>query len=310
MFARKKLIKTFLIVIIACLVCFFLVREVRTNWDALSRTEISFSLGWMWFALTLFFLGQCVLNLQWLLILNDLSEPKRISIFQATGVLNITQLAKYLPGRIWGYGLQAMWLKRAGFSGSKVAFAGFVQQIFAILIAFSVGTSLAYFFIPGIPSWATGALALCFWVATLIFGFGYNFMIKFSARLLARVFSIHQEVFRLRKKTLILFSLLYLVFLFIFGAALFSVAKCIGVPLDFTYLAALLGAVLVSDVVGLLALVVPGGLGVRESGLYYLLTPLLGAPQALIFPLVSRAFYIINDLLLCAFSILCLRFSP
>lgn len=310
MFARKRLLKTFLIIVIVCLTCFFLVREARTNWDALSRTELSFSWGWMSLALTLFFLGQCVLNLQWLLILNDLSAPKRISIFQATGVLNITQLAKYLPGRIWGYGLQAMWLKRAGFSASKVAFAGFVQQIFAILIAFAVGTSLAYFFIPSLPSWATGALALCFWLATLIFGFGYNFMIKLAASLVAQVFSIRQEVFRLSKMTLILFSLLYLVFLFLFGAALFSVAKCIGIQLSISEVSALLGAVLVSDVVGLLALVVPGGLGVRESGLYYLMTPLLGASQALIFPLVSRGFYIVNDLLLCAFSFLCLRLSP
>jgi glycosyltransferase involved in cell wall biosynthesis len=94
----------------------------------------------------------------------------------------------------------------------------------------------------------------------------------------------------------------------LFGGGLYCAARGIGIFLETQQLPAVAGAVLIADLVGLLAIIVPGGIGVREGGIYFFLLPVLGPANAILFPIVTRFLYVVNDLALGAVSAFCIRF--
>jgi len=84
-------------------------------------------------------------------------------------------------------------------------------------------------------------------------------------------------------------------------------AFALSEPLDIALLAGAAGVL--GPIVGFLALVAPGGLGVREAFVVALLSPQIGATRALAFSLVSRAVALASELLawLLARALLSLR---
>jgi uncharacterized membrane protein YbhN (UPF0104 family) len=89
------------------------------------------------------------------------------------------------------------------------------------------------------------------------------------------------------------------------GLGGYFLAKGIGLTVGFSSIFALLASMSLSWVVGYIAVISPGGLGIREGVMLLMLQGVVDTQTALIFPLLSRFMYLIAEALL-GFSALAL----
>src|SRR6185369_17312669 len=84
----------------------------------------------------------------------------------------------------------------------------------------------------------------------------------------------------------------------LFGLAGYAVALAMGPLANGSHLLAIAASLLFSDAIAFVALVTPGGLGIREMAMYALLNETMDMRMALILPLAVRAVTMAVDLLM------------
>src|SRR3990172_8084316 len=92
-------------------VCIFFWREMQSNWEQFSGAH--FKLRWPYFILGgCFFCASCLVTTwSWLETVRVVTG-KKLTFSESFGIFNVSQLAKYIPGKIWSFGLQMYWLSR------------------------------------------------------------------------------------------------------------------------------------------------------------------------------------------------------
>jgi uncharacterized membrane protein YbhN (UPF0104 family) len=224
--------------------------------------------------------------LGWRAVLADLGSPLHVA--PAGGVFFVGQLGKYLPGSVWSVVAQAEMASRLQVPRRRSAVAGLIAVAMAAVTGLAVG-------VPALPALLRheGSVGLIWSVAVVLPLLGLalwprllNRAIVLTLRVLRRPPLEHDLSVRAVVTVAVLFTGAWLST----GAHVLLLARAVapdGADPVAMAVASVSGFALASSM-GMLAIVLPAGVGLREGVLVLLLTPLMPAPAAIAVVVLSR----------------------
>jgi len=294
----RSYLKTTLTALIVAGVLFFFARAVQRNWADVRAHD--FQLNYLLVALSFVcaIASALLATLGWQLALNGLSERRSLTFTQSFATVNVSGLTKYLPGKLWSYALQMYWLNERGFSKSRVLFV----NILNLAISLAAGIWVSLVMLLGSPErferalilGLIGALSLSIGLALRFHGAGFKLLQQLLLRVLKREVSVLELPGALMVRLHAVHAASQLV------SGLGACVLCYGIGYEPTLPQALLvvAALVLADAAGFLAVIVPAGVGVRESVMYLLLGGAASGSLAVVLPLVSRLISMATDVVL------------
>ncbi len=203
---------------------------------------------------------------------------QQLSFRSSVRIWCVSNLGRYLPGKIWSIAGLAVLATREGVQGWSAAGSALVMQAMAI----GTGAAVAVAFLPQVDSQLPLVAGLAMAAISVV-----ALMAKPVVRGISRLAGKTVELEALPARTILLATVVTLVSWLMYGMAFWLLARGItpdvGPPLTLA-----VGAFAAAYIVGLLAVFAPGGLGVREGVLMVLLAPSVGTGPALVFSIGSR----------------------
>jgi hypothetical protein len=219
-----------------------------------------------------------------------LSLGHRLSLAEVISGYNLSFLPRYVPGSVWGYLSRHEWLRRQYGISVATATLGSVLEVLLIFIAGGLVVTVYLGQIEG--SWS-GLFAL------VLTGVGMASVVWFGLRLLChKLFGpclgpLAQggDVSALAQGSAVLVLLFEYSALWCFhGLTLFLLAMSIGLPGIVKSFTGYVASFTIAWSIGFLILVVPSGLGIRETVLSYVLMGVLSItfPNAQVIAVLAR----------------------
>lgn len=290
-------------------VLWFFWSQARNHWHQLENFQLHFFWPAMLLALVLVLIHYLIATLAWRMVIVGVSG-KSLTIKESIGLLNISQLTKYVPGKVWSYALQMLLLSAQGISKSRVLSVNVIMLL--SLAGSSAVIGMGYLLFSGIllPRVLSAVIFSIVLTAYLLLVFGGTWAINLLIRIVNRI--LHRELDTIEVSLSIMFRAhgLNLLSNLLYGASGYLVALGVGMPGDFFLLIPISAAMLLSDTVGFFVFLVPGGIGVREGVMFAMLKSVIDIQTCFVLPIAFRLVTTVNDLLLGGVAALLLkRFS-
>jgi glycosyltransferase 2 family protein len=268
-------------------------RSLVRNWEQLRSQPLEWQLrpGWLLLSLALTWTMYLLLILGWRSILS--SWGQQLGLWSAARIWIVSSLGKYIPGKVWAVAGMALLSQRAGVAPSAATGSAIIMQVLAI------GTGAAVAGIAGArtldsadPNVRTGLMLL---VAGSILSIGLLLWPPLLRRLL-RLMAPQTTGARQPTERSILFGIATNIIAWLgYGLALWLLARGL-LPRSGLDLRLAVAAFTASYLAGFLALLAPGGLGVREGIFILMLQGPLGLAAATSLALASRLFLTVAEL--------------
>lgn len=241
------------------------------------------------FSLFFLFLGFLLDVLTWHITVN--SYIFKVIIKDSIISYGIYIFSKYIPGKLW------MIIGKAEYISKKynqpIAISGtlsFLHQLIVILSG-AILSSIALVYIS-----SQELSYLKFLIPSIIliaFLFGFNYIINYTTQFVNLFLKKKIEKFRVRDKSLLLATLLSLSIWVSWGIGFFLFAQSIS-PISISLMISFIFPI--ATVAGILAIVVPGGIGIREGILGIFIYKFIGAHQlASTISIFSRLWFLIGE---------------
>lgn len=302
----KKIIRFVLSLLALAAVSFYFIREFQKNWISIDAFTLNINLLFIVLSVSAMVLTYLLVTYGWFFTLNALSDHK-ITYPESMAVVNASNLTKYIPGKVWSYAFQIYWLSDAGFSKSLIVYVNLVNLFIALITSTILGLSFHLFSPGGLP----GKLTLCLLAALLLLDLWF---IKFHATVLKRLISALNRILKseigyydMPAAMLLRLHLINFASAFFFGLGAYLLCFGIGFDSGRVNMLLIMSGMLIADVIGFVAFVVPGGLGVRESVMYLLLSGGSISALALILPVAARIVNMFVDVVLGTAGIILLK---
>jgi len=253
---------------------YYLVRQIAPQWPAIRARHLAWHagpllLGSLIVFVTLgIFVGAWATSLRWC--------AARISTLDAAKVWFTSNLARFLPGGVWQFASLAVMAGRYGVSTTAATATVLLEQIVLLL----TGLAVVAVFTPVV-------LQTGWWPAALAGALLLGALLLFAPRLEKRLPGLAQVWSQMGPRHLLVFTVVLIVPWLLYGVAFRLLA--LGLLGDVMaswgfYIAAFTG----SYIAGVIAVFAPAGLFVREAALISVLTPVVGAGDAVILAVASR----------------------
>jgi len=280
-------------------VAYFVVASIVANWSTIksSQGRISLDLGALAAATAMVLASYAVLISAWRAVLAGWEGPTRLRYASAARVWCVSNLARYVPGKVWQIGGMAALAQRAGVSPWAAAGSAIIVQLVSVATGALI-TGLAA------PEWhahpwavagcgivAAGTAALLAWRR------GTTIL----ARWMSAMFGRPLELAPVGIGALLLSTAVTTLAWLAQGLALYLCAVGLVGPTRLGVWSAV-GIFTGGSLAGLLAVFTPGGLGVREGVLGIWLLPLMGPKRAIIVVVGSRLLLTATELLAAAIT--------
>lgn len=228
--------------------------------------------------------------LAWRVLINGLGTP--LGVLRAAQVNLVGLLGKYVPGSVWAYVLQIELGRKAGLSRSRVFVAtvigvgtGMVAAVAYAVASIGPLSEKVPWVVYLTPILPIGLIALCPPVLTRL----VNLVLKVLRRPLLTE--------PLRWPMVIKSVAFQLLGFACYGVHLWVLAQSVGAAPGFLGFLLCAAAMSVGLNAGILAFIVPSGIGVREAVIVGVLVASMPSAQALAFAVVSRVMLIVADLI-------------
>ncbi|MFJ9388204.1 lysylphosphatidylglycerol synthase domain-containing protein [Nocardioides sp. NPDC101246] len=235
--------------------------------------------------------GTALTYLQWREVLGGLGVRMRLD--EGARVFFLSQLGKYLPGSIWPVVMQMEAGRERGASRSTMVAANLFTIVLGCTVGLMVACVLLPFAAPGTIAhywWALLALPV---LLVLLHPATMPALLNIALRVLRRA----PITERLSMSSTLRAGMWALLSFVLLGS---HVAVLVGALAGWTVesLAISIGAVSLAVCVGVLAIPVPAGIGVRDGVLVLALSPTVGLAPAVLLAVTSRLLISLSDLLL------------
>ncbi|MFQ5671476.1 MAG: lysylphosphatidylglycerol synthase domain-containing protein [Nitrospinales bacterium] len=297
--AKKRMAMRILAVIALMAAFGFIGRVCYKNWERLENLTVHFDLAFV--ALSVFLLSAAIFSAGWgwFIILRSVGINAPYRLVQYNWFLS--NLGKYIPGKIWTISSRVYLHSAHNHSAKQVVSASLLEAIFSYTVAVLVVLILAVYL--GKLNVYLGPLALIFFLGCLFL----------SPRLFSKALNLGLSLIKKGdiQITLDIVSRLKIAFVYLgafifwglafsfFVKSLFPVA-----PSEFAYFTL---SFVFSSLAGMLAFFVPKGVGVRESMLVLMLSPVIGEPAALVAAISSRLWIVLTEAFLMFLSYLAFK---
>ena len=275
----------------------FATREISTQWGDLRAIAHDAVLQWGWIMLSaaMVLAVHAMLIQTWRILLAGWGSDLRFGA--AVRIWTISNLGKYLPGKVWSIGALGMLAQREGVSGVSAAGAALLNALLNLGAGFGIVAIAAASELYRVAPWIRNA-AVAF---TVLFVVGTALLPRLLPPLLLKL-SIWRGLppieRHLPSRTLWLVTALHALSWVGYGLAFMAFAKGVtphvaGAPPMF------IAVYTASYLFGYLMLFAPGGIGVREGAMVWLLVTfgLTLQADALFLSLASRVWLTVVEVL-------------
>ncbi len=284
-------------VIVACIVLFFY-RALRDNWGSIRAQHLDFEPSFLAISVLCMLVTYLVPTYGWQFTINSLGGGNKLTFSQTVATVNSSNLVKYVPGKVLTYALQVYWLANRGFSKSLVVYVNALNLLVSLAVSLIVGFGCLLFADSPIPAQAVlGIFALGVLLDVAGFGF-HGLLLRFATGLYGRVFKRDVGYVDVPLSLLAKLHGVHLISVVAFGLSSYFTARGIGYYVPASAAPKLMAAILISDTIAFFAVVTPGGLGVREGLMYFVLGGAKGTSLAITLPIAARAVHMFVDVLL------------
>jgi hypothetical protein len=287
--------------------CWFFFNELKRNWVSLSAAGPQFHAAGFCIALIFVIVSYLFMTMAWRAAINAWPSAGKITFRESFAVVNITQMAKYLPGKVWSYAFQMMIMGPRNIPKSYIVYINIYMTISLLMTSLCIALLymlLFHVFFPG-PVAALLFCLACAGYCTFVFLNGWFF--RRIVVLINRMFRTDIVFYDSKFSVLIKSQVALFASNVIWGCS--GVALCFGigwaVPCDKLF--PVLAITLFSDLIGFITVVSPAGLGVREGTMFFLLAGVANRRITLLLPLALRIVTMASDLILCAAGFLFFR---
>lgn len=293
---RKRLVRTGLGALVIAVVAYFFTKALADNWEAIQQADLS----WGWWApaaLLLFVVAVATSGWLWGRIVAALSQ-RPLSAAESVRVHFLSWLLKYIPGQAGFVVNKVAWGKRRGLSRLLVLISVVYENAFLLL-----GSTVPMLAILLVARAGDGEVTHLVWFAVaavvplivLLHPAVFHRIVNVLARrtlkrnVPAQFFLPSLSVWR--------YQLAFLLPRVINGIGVVAIAGAVAGAAPSSWLP-LIAAYTLAGAVGILAVFVPSGLGVRESVFVLFAAPYLGLEKAIIVSLAARVLATVADLLI------------
>ncbi len=282
---RKGFLKL-LVPIVPSVILFFLIRDIYRNWSEIRAYAVNINYLWIFLSYLGFLIATLIMTVNWHLLLKKLKT--HIDLKASIAIWSVSTLGKYIPGKGWQFVSIVYISKKFGVSYSKSLSASLMGQIFSIISGLIVGFSVLR---PYIPS----PLMAVILAASLIFIYP-DFLNRLTG-FLSRLTGKQVAKIDLSLKDTLEVTSIYLTGWLFFGLSLnfllFSIYPNWGFQIFYS------AKIFVSSyLIGLFAIFVPGGIGVREGIMAVLLAKSLPSHLAPFIALFTRLVVTLSEITL------------
>lgn len=274
-------------------ILYFLIIKVLRNWDEFKAQKIEWHLRWEYIfaSLLVTWVMYGFLILGWRSVLHGWRQW--IRAVDAARIWCLSSLGKYIPGKVWAIAGMAVMAQKEGVSGAAATGSAIIMQLVSIatgtIITFAlIGTRLLDEMWPGASLVALGLAVFALLAVLALTSPSLTRRIGFVVGRPDAVQPVEPES---------LAAALFTNFLAWAGYGLalqlLLLGTIDGVTLDW---ATATGAFAASYLIGYLALIVPGGIGVREGFLIIFLQGSIGLGPAAALTVASRIALTVNEL--------------
>ncbi len=279
--------------VLGLLVAILAIRSLASQWSAFREQEIHWQphAGWLLLAVLIVWGSYGVLIEGWRRVVLSMGES--LTWLQAAKVTMVSNLGKYLPGKVWAIAGAAMLAEREGVKPAAAVASAFILQALSLASGLLLIAWLAPSAMRTLPSEAQAALVV---IAILAFGGLLLFVVPGALDLVRGWLPGPLKLLRPVAPIPLLFGLLANVV----GWAAYGVAFMLlvrGLLPEYAISWGTATAVFTASyLVGLVAAFAPGGLGAREFAFVLLLSPILDAKAAVALAIASRLLLTITEL--------------
>ncbi len=274
------------------LIILFLARSIHTNWQQVRDFPWQFDFPLLalaaLFSSTWFFIRTWI----WVQLLREVRE--HVPYLPAFRVFMISEVARYVPGKIWQYVSRVYLARKYMIPPALTLTTALVELLMVMVAAGGITLATAARILPAIQQEYRSLFVLALLAAVALV---HPKSLKLWSRLLAKFLRQEWVPFDVRYSHLvsILAASLVTWLLSGFGFALFVEALTRGTEGRVVQLISINAA---SWLIGLLAVMVPAGVGVREGVMTLLLSSVLPHPTAAIIAIASRLWVTLIEVLL------------
>ncbi len=277
---------------------YFYSLEVAKNWASLQNFKLIINIYYLIISLSLYLLSYLLETYIWQVCINKHLGRNELNFLQSIAVVNASGLLKYLPGRIWTFTAQLAWLKKYDISKPVILYVNLICIAGSIIVSLYLGLIYLALYTNLISIKVIILLSIALMLLNVVYitwnSLLMNKLIVLAGRLLKK------EIQPLNNsKSLVLFiEFVYMCSWAFMGFGGYFLAKGIGLDIPSESMFAILASMSISWLIGSLAIISPGGLGIREGTMLLMLNKIVNVQTALIFPILSRIMYLVAEALL------------
>ena len=290
--SRERLRALVSAVAVAAAVVIF-VRAGAGQWDQISHTSVSLSPGWLALSFVINVFGFLADTLSVQRAYRAVARrPELLTLKRTIALYNVSSLLKYLPGRVWVLVSQVERGTRGGLEAEVLIQANLTCTVVATATGLLTGSVFLLTYGLRVGKTSVAALALM----PLAAACGGVAVYRYSPFALAWVMKVLRRPippsFRLPSDG----QLAYVISLFLGSWVLTGIGGvaawlAFGRPQSFNDVMLVGSSMGAGWTVALLAFIVPGGLGIREGAMLWMLDSSVGRETALLLPLLTRLIY-------------------
>ena len=270
--------------VLALAVIVFVWRSAARHWDEFRSLEFAVQLrpGWIALAGAVVLVTYGLLVAAWRAVIGGWGE--RLAYRPAVRIWTVSNLGRYLPGKVWSVAGLAVLAQREGVAAWAAVGAAVAMQAIAV----GSGVAVAAATVPGTLS-APGALVAAAVAAATIAALAMPRVVALVGRITRR-----PDLRPLPVRAVVLAGTVTTVSWLAYGVGFWCLARG---TLGNTSLgmAPAIGVFAAGYITGLLALFAPGGVGVREAVFIALLAPSVGSGGAIVLGVASRALLTLTE---------------
>lgn len=308
---RRRLLRWSVTIVVVGVVGWLFARSLIDNWEAVQARDLGFS--WWWVVSTVVFaLAIPVTGIAWARIVRWLDPTAEINLREAVAVQSLSWILKYIPGQVGSVTNKILWAGRKGISRTLVAISFLYENIFlqlasivpaVVILLLSIGPAV-------FGSNATlmlAPLAVLIPGAVLLYAPAFRALINVPARKILKR-SVPREYF-LSGPRVLASSVEFVLPRIVNGVGFVILAHTISdiTPAQWLPFAA---AYALAGAIGILAILVPSGLGVREAVIVLVLSQYISTPEAVIISLLARLLATVGDAVVALIYLIIRRTLP
>jgi len=297
-FLKNNLIKNLLTTAIVFIVGHYFYNSLSNNWELVSKINLRFN--WLSIlAILMFVLAVVASGYLWGKILNTLTVKQNLKIKnnEAIRIHIASWLLKYIPGQAGSVINKVLWGKKKGYSKKLILVTFIYENIFLIVASFLISVPVLVIssgydkFIDNPIYILVIAISILVSIIVLnsksmhaIMNFIFNKILKQP---------VGKELFLENSqsaKLLLMYIIPRILNAFGFVLIIMSLSK-----VDFISFTSLGSAYIIGGAIGIMAIFVPSGIGVREAVIVLFSAPFIGPGLAIVAAIIARLYSTLAD---------------